>query len=59
MSLTVVLVHVSRNDYRIQLADEGTRYFDPDDWSVDSRSFERFTRGKTVMLDVFAHSSNK
>ena len=59
MKLTVKPVHVSRNNYRIQLADEGTRYFDPDDWSVDSRSFKRFTVDKTVSLDVFAHSSNK
>ena len=59
MKLTIKPVHISRNDYRIQLADEGTRYFDPDDWSVDTRSYERFTKDKTISLDIFAHSSNK
>ena len=59
LSLTVVPIHVSRKDYRIQLADEGTRYFDPDDWSVDSRSFIRFTRDKEILLDVFVHTSNR
>ena len=59
LSLTVVPIHVSRKDYRIQLADEGTRYFDPDDWSLDSRSFDRLTKDREISLDVFAHTSNR
>ena len=59
LKVTIVPVHISREDYRIQIADEGTRYFDPDDWSVDAKSFQRFTTGKQIELDVFAHTSNR
>ena len=58
LSIRIQLVHVSRNDFRIQLADEGTRFFNPDDWSVDGKSFGRISRGKQVTLDLFAHTTN-
>ena len=59
LNLTIVPVHVTREDYRIQAADEGTRYFDPDDWGIDMTSFDHITRKKKPTVDLFAHYSNK
>ena len=58
LALNIVPVHISRNDMRIQDADAGTRFFDPDDWSLDAKTFQRIRGQKIVSLDVFAHISN-
>ena len=52
-------VHLRRTDFRIQWADEGSREFDPDDWSVDRTSFQELTRAWKPTVDLFAHTTNK
>lgn len=51
-------VHLSREDFRIQEADEETRFFNPDDWSVDQNMFRKLIKGRPVIIDLFAHTSN-
>ena len=43
-SLDIIPLHVRRSDYRIQAADTGSRFYDPDDWSIDTASFESLTQ---------------
>ena len=57
-SIRVAPVHLKRTDYRIQWADEGSRFFDPDDWSIDKMSYTELTNEYTPSVDLFAHSSN-
>ena len=59
LQIRILPVHISREDYRIQAADEGTRYFDPDDWGVDIPSFQCLTQDKMPTVDLFAHYSNR
>ena len=61
LDLRLIPVQISREDYRIQEADHGTRFFDPDDWAVDFPSFQRLTekRSWTVTVGLFSHYSNK
>ena len=54
----LVPVHVKRSKYRVQWADDGSREFDPDDWSVDSASFRELTRNWKPTINLFAHTSN-
>ena len=51
-------VHVKRSDYRVQMADEGSREFDPDDWGIDAASYRSLTRNWNPTIDLFAHTSN-
>ena len=45
-------------DYRIQVADFGSRYYDPDDWACDSGSFEALMSYWPATIDLFAQYSN-
>ena len=56
--LDLIPVHLSRSDYRIQVADFGSRFYDPDDWACDSGSFESLTVYWHATIDLFAHFSN-
>ena len=56
--IRVVPVHLRRTDYRIQWADEGSRCFDPDDWSIDNKCFHQLTRKWTPTIDLFADTTN-
>ena len=56
--IRIVPIHLKRSDYRIQWADEGSRYFDPDDWTVDRATFEQLTDTWRPTVDLFAHTSN-
>ena len=58
LKLDIIPIHLHREDYRIQVADHGSRFFDPDDWSIDNESFELITRQFTPTVDLFAHFSN-
>ena len=51
-------IHLKRDDFRIQVADAGTRFFDPDDWAIDRTSYVHLTDGMFIDLDVFAHTTN-
>ena len=58
MKLDLIPLHVRRSDYRIQAADHGSRFYDPDDWSIDTASFESITQFWPASIDLFAHFSN-
>ena len=58
LKLDIIPLHVRRSDYRIQAADHGSRFFDPDDWSIDTASFESITQFWPASIDLFAHFSN-
>ena len=51
-------IHLKRDDHRIQVADAGSRPYDPDDWSIDRVSFDALTAQVEINLDAFAHTSN-
>ena len=51
-------IHLKRNDFRIQVADAGTRFFDPDDWTIDRISYARLTENMVIDVDIFAHTLN-
>ena len=59
LNLRIIPVQVSRADYRLQEADHGSRFFDPDDWAIDKPSYNRITRGWSISIDLFSHYSNK
>ena len=58
LNIDIMPIHLGRSDYRIQVADYGSRFYDPDDWSIDSDSFESLTRFWPATIDLFAHFSN-
>ena len=60
LNLRILPIQISRNDYRLQAADHGTRFFDPDDWAIDFESFRQLT-GRSEWkpsIDTFAHFTN-
>ena len=58
LSIRLTPVHLKRDDYRIQAADGGSRFFDPDDWALDRSSFRLLTADLRIDTDLFAHTSN-
>ena len=58
LSIRLTPIHLQRDDYRIQAADNGSRFFDPDDWSVDAVTFRHLTKDTAIDVDLFAHTSN-
>ena len=56
--LDLIPIHLHRSDYRIQVADYGSRFYDPDDWACDAQSFENLTSFWPATVDLFAHYSN-
>ena len=57
-NLRIIPLQVSREDYRIQEANQGTRFFDPDDWAIDVPSFEKLVVSWPISIDLFAHFTN-
>ena len=58
LNLHIHPIHLLREDYRIQTADFGSRYYDPDDWTVDNDSFSQLVTGWQPTIDLFAHVTN-
>ena len=58
LSIRLTPIHLKRDDYRIQVADAGSRFFDPDDWALDRTSFRTLTADSPIDADLFAHTSN-
>ena len=60
-NIELLVLHLPREDPRIEAADVGSRHFDKDDWGIDSASFSvlqfRFLP-KSFTLDPFATPSN-
>ena len=60
-AISITVLHLSREDPRIQAADAGSRFFDKDDWGIDAASFSvlqsRFLPAG-FSLDPFASPAN-
>ena len=56
--LDMIPIYLQRSDFRIQVSDYGSRFFDADDWACDVQSFESLTRFWPASIDLFAHFSN-
>jgi hypothetical protein len=49
--ITIIPIHLRREDPRIQIADAGSKSFDSDDWSIDKESFENI-QGKAGQITI-------
>jgi hypothetical protein len=59
LKISLVPIHLRREDPRIKIADAGSKSADSDDWSIDNESFKRLERrfGKFT-VDLFANEAN-
>ena len=58
LAIRLTPIHLKRDDFRMQAADNGSQFFDPDDWTIDKVSFKYLTEGIKIDTDIFAHTSN-
>ena len=58
LDLTIIPIHLRREDPRIQLADAGSKFQDSDNWSVDAKSFSDLQNTFCFDFDLFADSNN-
>ena len=60
LNIQIIPVHVPREMAILRLADEGSKYRDTDDWSIDNQSFAMLQSiaGEQVTCDNFAYNSN-
>jgi hypothetical protein len=59
LGVTIHTVHLSREDPRIQLADEGTRIVDKHDWGLSFEDFQHLQQSfPTFTVDLFASPTN-
>jgi hypothetical protein len=60
LNMSIIPIHLLRDDPRINLADAGSKCPDSDDWSIDSASFNRISEQYgPFSIDLFADQSNK
>jgi hypothetical protein len=59
LKINIEPIHLRREDPRIQMADEGTRQLDSDNWSIDYASFKWFEDNFELDIDMFADQTNK
>ena len=59
LNIRIIPIHLLRSDPRIQIADDGSKFPDSDDWSVDNQTFSnlRDSIGEFT-IDIFADSKN-
>ena len=59
-NIVLVPIHLRREDPRIVVADQGSKWHDTDDWRVDAVSFREIQRrfGQEFDLDMFADTNN-
>jgi hypothetical protein len=60
LKIRIIPVHLLRDDPRIQIADDGSKTPNTDDWAVDIETFENINRRRTrkFTLDLFASDNN-
>jgi len=59
MNLKIEPIHLKREDPRIQLADEGSKSLDTDNWSIDQSSFQELNDICKFDYDMFADFFNR
>ena len=58
LQIRIIPIHLRREDPRIQLADEGSKTTDTDDWQVDKATFREFDSYMHFSIDLFAIYEN-
>lgn len=58
LQLCLIPIHLRREDPRIQLADEGSKTEDTDDWQIDIATFRKFDSVMCFTIDLFASFKN-
>ena len=60
LNIFLVPVHVPRDVTVLRLADQGSKYMDTDDWSIDNQSFShlQYLADRQFTCDVFAYNTN-
>ncbi len=59
MKTSIEPIHLLREDPRIQIADEGSKSLDTDNWSVDIYTINELREQFVLDIDLFADSRNK
>lgn len=59
LDLEIVPIHLKREDPRVQLADQGSKRKDSDNWSIDNKSFKELHEVFHFEFDLFADSYNR
>jgi hypothetical protein len=59
LNIRIIPIHLLRSDPRIQIADDGSKFPDSDNWSIDSQTFDslRESTGEFT-IDIFADNKN-
>ena len=59
LNIRIIPIHLLRDDPRIQVADDGSKTVDTDDWQVDHKTFEGIYHKYNFTMDLFASNRNK
>jgi hypothetical protein len=60
LKISLVPIHLRREDPRIKIADAGSKSADSDDWSIDNESFKRLEQKfERFSVDLFADEANR
>jgi len=60
LNMSIIPIHLLRDDPRIKVADAGSKHSDSDNWSIDSTTFNRISEQYgPFSIDLFADQSNK
>ena len=58
LNIRIVPIHLLRDDPRIQVADDGSKRVDTDDWQVDFETFQQLQQETRFSVDLFADNCN-
>jgi len=58
LNIRIIPIHLLREDPRIQIADDGSKVNDTDNWQVDKETFERNNKRHCFTVDLFASDDN-
>ena len=58
LNFRIIPIHLLREDPRIQVADDGSKTVDSDDWQVDEETFQKINRVHAFTIDLFASNTN-
>lgn len=59
LKIRIVPIHLLRDDPRIQIADQGSKIRDTDDWSIDNETFHQLNQYQQFTIDLFASDKNR
>ena len=58
LNITIIPIHLLRDDSRIKIADDSSKTTDTDDWQVDVETFQKCNRKYNFTVDLFASKRN-